>query len=235
MTTLPFDIDPDTRSLVPATLPDVGARFYEPAGEQGASRMFAEVYARAFLPTQHGEFSILVFRSNQDEQEHVALVRGEVRGHERVPMRVHSECLTGDVLGSLRCDCRAQLDLALETLGRSERGILLYMRQEGRGIGLGNKIRAYALQEQGFDTVDANRHLGFDDDLRDYTIAGLMVRALAPTSVEMFTNNPRKIFGLKRLGVAVEARLPLVTEPTPENERYLLTKARRSGHIIPLP
>lgn len=235
MTTLPFDIEPGSQSLVPASLPDVGARFYAPAGEDGPSRIFAEVYARAFLPTQYGEFSVLVFRSNQDEQEHVALVRGEVRDHERVPMRLHSECLTGDVLGSLRCDCRAQLELALETLGRSERGVLLYMRQEGRGIGLGNKIRAYALQEQGLDTVDANRHLGFDDDLRDYTIAGLMVRALAPSSVEMFTNNPRKIFGLKRMGVVVEARLPLVTPATPQNERYLVTKVRRSGHIIPLP
>ncbi len=221
--------------MVPASLPDVGARFYEPADEKGVSRLFAEVYARASLPTQFGEFSILVFRNNRDDQEHVALVRGEVRNVERVPMRVHSECLTGDVLGSLRCDCRAQLELALEALGKSPCGILLYMRQEGRGIGLGNKIRAYALQEQGFDTVDANRHLGFDDDLRDYTIAGLMVRALSPASVEMYTNNPRKIFGLKRLGVSVEARLPIVTAPTPENERYLITKARRSGHIIPLP
>jgi GTP cyclohydrolase II len=235
VTTFPFDIAPAEGPLVPTSLPDVGERFYEPANDRDGPRAFVEVYARAFLPTQHGEFSVLVFRNSLDEQEHVALVKGEVRGQERVPIRLHSECLTGDVLGSLRCDCRAQLELALEALGKSERGILLYMRQEGRGIGLGNKIRAYALQEQGYDTVDANRHLGFDDDLRDYTAAGLMVRALAPTSVEMFTNNPRKIFGLKRLGVDVQARLPLVTRPTPHNERYLITKARRSGHIIPLP
>lgn len=223
------------KNCCPASLPDVGARFYSRVGAAFESQIYAEVYSRALLPTQFGEFSIIVFRNNYDDKEHVALVRGEVRGHEHVHMRLHSECLTGDVLGSLRCDCRGQLELALSEFGTSERAILLYMRQEGRGIGLGNKIRAYALQEQGLDTVDANRHLGFDDDLRDYTVAGLMVQALAPKSVDLLTNNPRKVFGLRQLGVEVEARLPIVIRPTVHNERYLLTKAQRSGHIIPLP
>ena len=162
------------------------------------------------------------------------MVRGDVRGADSVPMRIHSECLTGDVMGSLKCDCRDQLEYALDSFGRSDRAVLLYMRQEGRGIGLGNKIRAYALQQQGLDTVAANNHLGFDDDLRDYTVAALMTKLLGIASVELYTNNPRKIFGLKQHGVDVETRLPIVMKANEHNRNYLSTKARRSGHIIPV-
>ena len=146
----------------------------------------------------HGDFSIFVFRNNVDNLEHVALVRGEhLMGAENVPVRVHSECLTGDVMGSLRCDCRDQLEVALDLLGSEDKGILVYMRQEGRGIGLGNKIKAYALQQQeGLDTVDANKHLGFDDDLRDYTVAGLILKSFELKSIILATNNPHKGEGL---------------------------------------
>ena len=193
---------------------------------------FVEVYARATLPTRFGEFGILVFRSNLDTQEHVALVRGTVADAVDVPVRVHSECLTGDVLGSLRCDCRDQLEMALQAIGQAERGVLVYLRQEGRGIGLGNKIRAYTLQEDGLDTFEANEHLGFDADLRDYRIGAMILKLLGLKSVELATNNPGKVFGLKSNGIDVTNRTPMVTEQNPHNEDYLVTKAR-SGHILP--
>ena len=193
---------------------------------------WVEVFARAKLPTRSGEFEIVVFRSSFDDKEHLALVRGDVAGSPEVPVRLHSECLTGDVLGSLRCDCREQLEMAMETLGQEERGILLYMRQEGRGIGLGNKIRAYALQERGFNTFEANEHLGFDADLRDYRVAALMLRMLGPKSITLATNNPRKVLGLESHGVVVSGRSPLVAEENPHNSAYLATKAK-SGHMLP--
>jgi GTP cyclohydrolase II len=193
-----------------------------------------EVYSRAVLPTRHGEFAILVFRTNIDHHEHVALVKGHVRAASHVAVRLHSECMTGDVFGSLRCDCQAQLNHAQEALGNMETGILLYLRQEGRGIGLGNKIRAYALQEAGLDTVEANQHLGFDDDLRDYRVAGLMLRLLAPASIQLLTNNPRKVLGLKEAGINVSARVPLVVGQTKHNAHYLATKAKKSGHLLPM-
>lgn len=223
MTTISRDLETTNSSA----LPSVGDRICE-------GDVWVEVYARATLPTRKGEFQIVVFRNNQDSKEHVAMVRGDVRGPTPVPMRIHSECLTGDVMGSLRCDCRDQLEYALESFGNADRAALFYMRQEGRGIGLGNKIRAYALQEQGLDTVDANNHLGFDDDLREYTVAALMTKLLGIESVELYTNNPRKIFGLKQHGVQVETRLPIVMQANPHNRDYLSTKALRSGHIIPL-
>ncbi len=195
-----------------------------------------ELYASAKLPTQHGDFSIFVFRNNIDNLEHVALVRGEnLVGAENVPVRVHSECLTGDVMGSLRCDCRDQLEVALDLLGSEDKGILVYMRQEGRGIGLGNKIKAYALQQQeGLDTVDANKHLGFDDDLRDYTVAGLILKTFELKSIILATNNPLKVKGLEKVGVEVAKRLPVITQRNPHNDDYLRTKARKSGHLLPL-
>ena len=207
-------------------LPEVGARLEE----AGA---WVEVYGRARLPTRSGDFEVFVFRSSQDDKEHVALVRGSVSTQENVLVRVHSECLTGDVLGSLRCDCRDQLEMTLQALGAVERGILLYMRQEGRGIGLGNKIRAYMLQEQGLDTFEANQHLGFDDDLRDYRVAALILRLFGVKSVDLATNNPRKIFGLRAHGIEITNRSPLVTRGNPHNSSYLATKAKKSGHILP--
>jgi GTP cyclohydrolase II len=149
-------------------------------------------------------------------------------------MRIHSECLTGDVLGSLRCDCRDQLIAALEQIGRMPFGVLLYLRQEGRGIGLTNKIRAYALQDRGYDTVEANRALGFGDDERDYRVAAEMLDALGVKSVRLLTNNPSKIRGLRSHGVAVTGRIPLIMTPTRHNISYLLTKQERSGHMLNL-
>jgi GTP cyclohydrolase II len=186
----------------------------------------------AVLPTRHGEFRVVAFQNEHDQKEHVALVRGHVEGATQVLTRLHSECLTGDALGSLRCDCRDQLEAAMAALGQVETGVLLYLRQEGRGIGLVNKIRAYALQDQGLDTVDANLALGFRDDERDYAIAAHMLHALGVASIELMTNNPRKIEQLRQYGVAVSGRVPHVLPPNRHNRFYLETKANRSGHFI---
>lgn len=188
----------------------------------------------AELPTRFGDFRAVAFTADARGDEHIAIVRGEIRDREAVPMRIHSECLTGDVLGSLRCDCRDQLIGSLETLGRMSHGLLLYLRQEGRGIGLTNKIRAYALQDDGHDTVDANHMLGFGDDERDYAVAGEMVRALGIRSVQLMTNNPRKIKGLEEHGITVVGRIPLVIPGNRHNEAYLRTKQQRSGHWLGL-
>lgn len=211
-------------------LPTVGARVTESFSD---GEIWVEVYARAQLPTRFGEFQIFVCKNNRDDKEHVALVRGAVAGQENVPARVHSECLTGDVFASLRCDCREQLEMTLQALGAAECGLLLYMRQEGRGIGLGNKVRAYTLQEQGLDTYEANRHLGFDDDLRDYRIAALMVKLFRVKSIHLATNNPRKILALKTSGIVVSNRLPVVPKQNPHNTRYLAAKVKKSGHLLP--
>ncbi len=194
---------------------------------------WVRVFARAKLPTRFGDFNVIVFKNSVDNKEHLAIVRGVVQGGEAVPMRVHSECLTGDVFGSLRCDCRDQLEFTLRSLGQQECGVLVYLRQEGRGIGLGNKIRAYSLQEKGFDTYEANQHLGFDDDLRDYRIAALIVQALKIESVGLVTNNPKKISGLEENGIKVVDRVPVVMDVNPHNKGYLRTKAKKSGHLLP--
>jgi GTP cyclohydrolase II len=162
----------------------------------------------------------------------VALVRGDVSGKDEVPVRLHSECLTGDVLGSLRCDCRDQLESSLRMIGRMDHGVLLYMRQEGRGIGLVNKIRAYGLQEHGYDTVEANLALGFRDDERDYSVAAHMLMSLHVGSIRLITNNPRKIEDLTRLGIKVVGRIPLVMPVNEYNRFYLETKTMKSGHLI---
>jgi GTP cyclohydrolase II len=161
----------------------------------------------------------------------MALVMGDVAG-ESVPARVHSECLTSEVLGSLKCDCRAQLDRALDLIAERGRGVLLYLRQEGRGIGLGNKIRAYALQAQGHDTYEANRLLGFEDDLRRYDVAADMLRLLGVRSVELVTNNPLKVAGLSEAGVKIRARIQLPSPSNPHNVEYLRVKRERTGHLI---
>jgi GTP cyclohydrolase II len=200
----------------------------------GAAKICVRLIAVADLPSRFGKFRIVAFWNNRDAKEHVAVVHGDVVGQEEVPTRLHSECLTGDALGSLRCDCRDQLEEALRQLGSLDRGLLLYLRQEGRGIGLINKIRAYELQDSGFDTVEANLALGFRDDERDYAVAAHMIHSLEIGSVRLMTNNPRKIDGLAQHGIRVAGRLPHVMAPNPYNRFYLETKASRSGHWIDL-
>jgi GTP cyclohydrolase II len=191
-----------------------------------------ELASSAFLPTEFGEFRIHVFTSNGDDREQVAIVRGDVFGMEAVTTRIHSECLTGDVLGSLRCDCRKQLELGLRSIATQPCGVVLYLRQEGRGIGLANKIKAYRLQEEGLDTVDANRALGFRDDERDYGMAVAMLRVLGVRTVRLMTNNPDKVAQLRRYGLPVVERLPHSIPPSLHNRAYLETKAKRSGHLF---
>lgn len=198
----------------------------------GKHGLCVRAVAVADLPTRFGDFRIVAFWNNRDGKEHVAIVHGDVVGHEDVPMRVHSECLTGDALGSVRCDCRDQLEAALTRLGKLERGLVLYLRQEGRGIGLLNKIRAYSLQDGGLDTVEANLALGFRDDERDYAIAAHMLKSLDVRSVRLMTNNPNKVRQLEEYGINVTARVPHLLPPTEHNRFYLETKARRSGHYI---
>lgn len=200
----------------------------------GPDEVCVRIAAIAELPSRFGQFHIVAFYNNRDNKEHVAIVRGDVCGGEDIPVRIHSECLTGDVLGSLRCDCRDQLESALRMIGGMEKGILLYMRQEGRGIGLINKIRAYGLQEHGYDTVEANIALGFRDDERDYSVAAHMLQSLHVKSVRLITNNPRKIEDLTKNGIVVTGRIPHVMPVNEYNRFYLETKAIKSGHLIDL-
>lgn len=188
-------------------------------------------YAEASLPTRFGLFRVVVFRELDGAKEHLAVVAGDVQGAEDLLVRVHSECLTGEVLHSLRCDCRDQLDLALERIQSAGRGVVLYLRQEGRGIGLGNKIRAYAKQDEGLDTVDANLALGFEDDLRGYQVAADMLRDLGVRSVALMTNNPRKVQGLENDGIRVTRREPHEVAAHEHNRDYLKTKQSRLGHL----
>lgn len=201
----------------------------------GVHQICVRVDAVAHLPTRFGTFRLVAFWNNRDGKEHVAIVHGDVMSASDVPTRLHSECLTGDVLGSLRCDCRDQLETALRKLAEQERGLLLYMRQEGRGIGLVNKIRAYALQDRGLDTVEANRALGFRDDERDYAVAAHMLSSLNVRSIRLMTNNPDKIRQLEHHGIKVSGRIPHIIPPNQFNRFYLETKATRSGHQLDLP
>ncbi len=198
----------------------------------GPGLVCVRIVSVADLPTRFGAFRIVAFWNNRDGKEHVAIVHGNILDQANVPTRLHSECLTGDVMGSLRCDCRDQLETALRRISSHERGLVLYMRQEGRGIGLINKIRAYALQDQGLDTVEANLALGFRDDERDYAVAAHMIGSLNIRSIQLMTNNPSKIAQLTQYGVEVSGRIPHVMPPTPHNRFYLETKASRSGHYI---
>jgi GTP cyclohydrolase II len=198
----------------------------------GKDKVCVRIVAMAELPTRIGEFHIVAFENNRDGKEHVAITKGDVIGASDVPVRLHSECLTGDVMGSLRCDCRDQLEAALKKIGRMERGMLLYLRQEGRGIGLINKIRAYSLQDEGLDTVEANLALGFRDDERDYAVAAHMLMSLKIESVQLMTNNPKKINQLTQYGIKVTKRIPHIIEPNEHNRFYLETKAAKSGHLI---
>lgn len=187
--------------------------------------------AHAAFPTLFGEFTLIGFEDREGDDELTAVVRGDVRGAADCPVRVHSECHTGDIFGSLRCDCREQLEESLRYIAARDRGAVIYLRQEGRGIGLLNKIRAYHLQDQGLDTVAANERLGFPADARDYRVAARIIELLGIASVRLITNNPAKIAGLQREGIAVTGRIPVVVTANRVNGRYLATKRARLGHL----
>ncbi len=187
------------------------------------------------IPTQYGEFTLHYFTNNVDEKEHVAFVYGDVKGKKNVPVRLHSECFTGDVLGSRRCDCGEQLDMALQLISEKGLGVLIYLRQEGRGIGLLKKLQAYNLQDQGLDTVDANIHLGHLADEREYSIAALIINNLQIQSVDLITNNPKKIDELKKLGIVIENRISIETDYHHDNLEYLKTKAKKMSHLLSVP
>jgi GTP cyclohydrolase II len=188
-------------------------------------------YAETTLPTRFGDFRCVVYHVN-DGLEHVALIKGDVKNRSAVLCRIQSECITGEVFASLKCDCKAQLDKAMTDIAHAGLGIVLYLRQEGRGIGLGNKIRAYNLQENGFDTVDANRILGFPDDSRDFSCAIRILRDLEPLSIRLLTNNPLKLDALVNAGVHVVERVPHVAEIPALAEEYLHVKGKRMGHFL---
>jgi len=196
---------------------------------------FVSRVASTTLPTRHGTFKALLYHSQVDNKHHLALVKGDLNVADPVLVRVHSECLTGDALGSLRCDCGSQLDRAMARIAQEGKGVLLYIRQEGRGIGLANKLRAYELQDQGFDTVEANEKLGFKPDLRDYGVGAQILVDLGVSKLRLMTNNPRKIVGLEGYGLSVVERVPLLTRPTAANLGYLETKRAKLGHLIQAP
>ncbi len=198
----------------------------------GRDKICVRIEAIANLPSRYGQFQVAAFLNNRDSKEHGALIHGNVVDHEEVVVRLHSECVTGDVFGSLRCDCHDQLLTALRTLGRMKMGVLIYLRQEGRGIGFVNKIKAYALQEDGLDTKEANLALGFHDDEREYSIAAHIIHSLRIKSVRLMTNNPRKIAELQQYGVNVTERIPLIIQPNKYNRFYLETKEKKFGHLL---
>jgi len=191
--------------------------------------------AEANLPTSYGEFRAIAYKSDIDPDEHLALVMGDITSEESVLVRVHSECLTGDVFGSLRCDCGEQVALAMQSITEEGLGVFLYMRQEGRGIGFHNKLRAYALQDSGLDTVEANLSLGFAPDLREYGIGAQILADLGLHEIRLLTNNPKKVIGLEGYGLKVAKTVPIITSPNPHNFHYLETKQRKLGHLLEIP
>ncbi len=193
---------------------------------------FVHIVAETVLPTPYGEFRAYGFINDIDAHEHLALVKGEIDPDKEILVRVHSQCLTGDVFGSYRCDCGTQLAKAMKIIEEEGLGVILYLQQEGRGIGLANKLRAYALQDKGRDTVEANEELGFQADLRDYGVGAQMLHALGIRKMRMMTNNPKKIKGIEGYGLVVTSRVPIECEPRPENRKYLLTKCQKLGHMM---
>ena len=193
---------------------------------------FVHKEAETILPTSFGEFRAVAFTNELDNSEHLALLKGEIEPERDILVRVHSECLTGDVFSSFRCDCGDQLRTALQVIDKEGLGVVIYLRQEGRGIGFANKLKAYALQDSGFDTVEANRELGFEPDLRDYGVGAQILVALGVRNMRIMTNNPKKIIGLEGYGLTVTGRVPIEIQPRAENERYLLTKCEKLGHLM---
>jgi len=193
---------------------------------------FVHKEAETVLPTPSGEFKAIAFINELDNSEHLALVKGEIEPDKDILVRVHSECLTGDVFGSYRCDCGDQLQKSLKMIDQEGLGVVVYLRQEGRGIGFANKLKAYALQEKGFDTVEANEELGFKPDLRDYGVGAQILVALGVRRMRIMTNNPKKMVGLEGYGLTITGRVPIEIPPRPENVRYLLTKCEKLGHIM---
>jgi 3,4-dihydroxy 2-butanone 4-phosphate synthase / GTP cyclohydrolase II len=189
--------------------------------------------AEAVLPARHGEWRVIAYRNDVDQYEHVAVIKGEVEGRDNILVRMHSECLTGDVFQSLRCDCGEQLEAAMRTIDEVGAGVIVYLRQEGRGIGLVHKLRAYALQDTGLDTVQANEALGFRADLREYGIGAQILLDLGLTSIRILTNNPKKIVGLDGYGLSVTEQVPLRVDPNPHNRGYLAAKRDKLGHLLP--
>lgn len=203
---------------------------YCPPGQFGG--MCVKLVAVAKLPSRFGNFQVISFYNDKDKKEHAAFVKGDVAGKSDVVTRLHSECVTGDAIGSLRCDCRDQLITSLKTIGTMEHGVVLYLRQEGRGIGFINKIKAYALQDLGYDTIEADRMLGFSGDEREYDIAAHMLFSLRIKSVKLMTNNPKKMEDLTKHGVRVTGRIPLIIPANDFNRFYLETKRLKAGHLL---
>lgn len=199
------------------------------AGDDG---ICVQLVATANLPTRYGNFTIAGFYDTGRKKEHIALIKGCVRDHEECVVRIHSECHTGDIFGSLKCDCRDQLEASLDYISKKPCGVLIYLKQEGRGIGLLNKIKAYKLQDLGLDTVEANEFLGFPDDLREYSVAAKIIQILGIKSIALFTNNPEKIKGLQKEGINVVKRIPLIVKPNTYNRLYLRTKKKKMGHLL---
>lgn len=196
-----------------------------------ANEKIVTLESEALMPTQQGNFILKAYKNTIDDKEHMAIVKGDLKGKENVKLRIHSECFTGDILGSLRCDCGDQLKDAMRRIEEEGEGVIIYMRQEGRGIGIYNKLKAYNLQDDGMDTVEANVHLGFDPDMRDYTLAGEIIKDLGIKSVELMTNNPDKIEGLRKNGIEVVGREGIYTELNEKSIRYFNTKIEKMNHI----